>query len=222
MGGGLRALYAIGWLLPLCFSASAWAQETQPAISTVASCELHIWPGNDLRSSYHGWFHGSIVDGAVQGREGYRTLPSNPLPVATQRERLQHMPLADLLGLPNYSVVVHEASLDSRTLRSTPGRLATHSPSCYAELAIDDIFFQEDLVEGRFLKVLFRFRAFTDKATPTRRFGTYIQEKLLIFPPTQVGVDPAPGMNELATAFEKTVSGFGNALTRSKKAAHHE
>lgn len=192
------------------------AEEDAAAPSNTASCELHVWPGNDLRSTYHGWFHGGIVDGAVQGREGYRVLPSNPLTTSAQLGRLQQLPLADVMGLTGYAVIIHDSALDSRTLRATPGRLAPNPPSCYAELAVDDVFFQEDIVEGRFLKVLFRFRKF-DGPAPTRQFGTYIQEKLLIFPPAQPDADPEPGMDELAHAFGQAVSGFGKALNLPPK-----
>lgn len=210
----LRAF--IGLIICLCFASSANAEDINSSNVQGEKCELHVWPGNDLRSTYHGWFHGGIVDGAIQGREGYRSIPLKPLATATQRERLQQLPLADVMGLAGYDVIIHDSALDSRTLRATPGRLATNSPPCYAELAVDDVFFQEDIVDGRFLKVLFRFRKF-DGPAPTRQFGAYIQEKLLIFPPAKPDTDPKPGMDELAHAFGQAVSGFGTALNRPPK-----
>ncbi len=190
--------------------------EEVPAAAT-QTCELHVWPGNDLRSIYSGWFHGGIVDGAVQGRDGYKPLPSRPLTAERQLERLRGLPVAQLLGLNDYAVVLHEKPLDSRTLRTTAGRLAPDTGACYAELAVDDVFFQEDIIDGRFLKALFRFRKFDGDTVPSRSFGAYVQRRLTLFPPKTPETDPQAGFDELVTQFGEAVTEFGQSLTKPPK-----
>jgi hypothetical protein len=211
---GFLAALGLGTAL---LAGAALADETAPSAAP-QTCELHVWPGNDLRSTYHGWFHGGIVDGAVQGRDGYRPLPSRPLTAERQVDRLRGLPVPQLLGLNDYALVVHDKPLDSRTLRTTTGRLVPDAGPCYAELAVDDVFFQEDIVDGRFLKVLFRFRKFDSGAAPSRSFGAYIQRRLTQFPPKTPEADPQAGLDELATQFGEAVTEFGQSLNKPPKA----
>ncbi len=214
---GVRFFGALG--LSAALVASPLLADEPASVPTVQICELHVWPGNDLRSIYSGWFHGGIVDGAVQGRDGYRPLPSRPLTAERQVERLRGLPIAQLLGLTEYAVVIHDQPLDSRTLRTTPGRLAPDTVPCYAELAVDDVFFQEDIIDGRFLKLLFRFRKFDGTATPSRSFGTYIQRRLTLFPPKTPESDAQAGLDELVAQYGDAVTEFGQALAKPPKAS---
>jgi hypothetical protein len=204
-------------LSALCVGGTAGAEETEtePGRSALAvatsGCELHAWPANSLRSTYHGWFHGGITDGAVQGRDGYEKLPPNPLSTQTQAERLRASQLAKILALPGYKVVVHEEVLTSVAIRKAKGRHITDSPPCYAELVTDDVFFQQDVVNGRFLKVLFRFRSFDGSDTPLRTFGTYSQRQLKLFPPDEQAQEEA-SFAELADQYSEAIGEFGLAL----------
>jgi hypothetical protein len=184
-------------------------------------CELHVWPGNELRSSFNGFYRNGIPDAALTGRKGYKQLPPNSLPTTRQLEGLRSLPLAQLIGLNGYSVVLHDQPLDSRTLRTTPRRLFPQSASCYAELAIDNVFYQEAFADGRSLKVLFHFKKFAgDNAS--RSFGTYISEKLIRYGPHDTSVDPQPGLNELFTAFSTAISEFGLVLNKPDKPKHEK
>lgn len=189
------------------------------AIPQVAhdDCELHVWPGSALRSTYYGWFHGGIVDGAVQGREGYRRLPEEPLSTQRQFAVMQASDLPALLGLPGFKTVFHAHALDSAKLRTTPGRYTAEGGPCHAELAIDDVFYQEDVFSGRFLKVIIRFKRFEGGAMPSRTFGSIIQEKLTQFPPTRPDDDPRPALDELSSAFASGLRDFGKALNASPR-----
>ncbi len=198
------------------------ADPGSPAVEPAApnpagqGCSLHIWPGSNLRSTYLGWAHGGIVDGAVNGRDGYRRLPVGPLDTDRQRAILSTAAVAKALGLEGYSATVHEGALDSRTLRTSPGSwlaATTGMPpsSCQAELAIDDVFFQEDIVSGRYLKVIYRFKRFGDIEGPARSFGQIIAVKLSAFPPAP-GTDAAPALKELETALVRSVQDFGTSL----------
>jgi len=205
----------------MLFATAGRADPGSPAVASVGpndgqGCSLHIWPGSNLRSTYLGWAHGGIVDGAVNGRDGYRKLPAGPLDTERQRDILSTAAVAKALGLEGYSVTVHEDALDSRTLRSTPGSwlaatTGTPPASCQAELAIDDVFFQEDIVSGRYLKVIYRFKRFGDIEGPARSFGQIIAVKLLAFPPAP-GTDPAPALKELDAALVRSVQDFGTSL----------
>lgn len=176
-------------------------------------CEFHVWPGSDLRSTYSGWLHGGIVDGAVNGREGYSLLPKNPFPASKQVDELRQMPpLADLMGIPGYRTIIHDEPLESRVIRSSTSRYLSGASDCYAELAIDDVFFQEDIVTGKYIKVLFRFRKYNGSVV-TRSFGSYIQCKLLIFPPKMPSMTQA-SLDELAAAFRQAAYSFAEALKR--------
>ncbi len=186
------------------------------ALGEAAICELHAWPANSLRSTYHGWFHGGISDGAVQGREGYERLPTDPLSTAVQAARLRASTLSKILSLEGYRLIVHDDVLTSAQIRKTKGRHVAESPPCYAELVTDDVFFQEDIVDGRFLKVLFRFRQFDGSDTPTRSFGTYSQRRLKLFPPKDAAEQEA-SLTELADQYSEALGEFGLALNPPPK-----
>lgn len=193
-------------------AAPATAQEAPVA----PECELHVWPTDAVRSTYSGWFHGAIVDGAVQGRDGYRKLPDSILTPEAQVRTLGELDLPTLLQLPGYRVVLHPDRLPSRVIRATPGRLVPGTPACYAELVTDDVFFQQDLVDGRFLKAIFRFRQFDGGETPGRTFGSYVQYRVTQFPPQEPEqLDAA--LEEFRLAYGQAVREFGEALNRPDK-----
>ena len=121
-------------------------------------CELHIWPSKGLRSVYHGWLHGGIVDGAVNGRDGYPEVPSDPLTTARQVELLKDAGVGAMMDRLDVDVVIHAEAPVSTAIRQSQGRLTTSSSPCYSELILEDVFFQEDFVNGSSLKSLIRFR----------------------------------------------------------------
>ncbi len=195
------------------------AQEAAPPVPpapTAATCELHVWPSSPVRSTYSGWFHGGIVDGAVQGRDGYKKLPDSILTPEAQLRTLREVGVAAALKLDSYTVVLHEQPLPSRAMRTATGRLVADSPACYAELVTDDVFFQQDLIDGRFLKAIFRFRQFDGGDTPARSFGTYVQYRVTQFPPTEPEqLDAA--LEEFRLAYGQAVKEFGAALNKPPK-----
>ena len=220
------AFFVLGVALAIPFALGAGVSAEVPLPSTEAGgitggpsghCELHAWPANGLRSIYHGWFHGAINDGAVQGREGYERLPPDPLSTAEQAARLRSSSLTEMLDLPDYEVVVHDEALSSSTIRHTPGRIVADSPRCYAELMTDDVIFQQDVINGRFLKVLFRFRRFDGADAPTVTFGAYTQRRLELFPPAEEAQE-ADSFAELSDQYGQALAEFGAALNKPGKA----
>jgi hypothetical protein len=210
-------------ILALCTAAlaatAAIAQDApaDPAPPAAApGCELHVWPSSPVRSTYSGWFHGGIVDGAVQGRDGYKKLPDSILGVEAQLRTLGELDLPATLKLADYRVVLHDQPLPSRAIRAATGRLLADTPPCYAELVTDDVFFQQDLIDGRFIKAIFRFRQFDGGDAPTRSFGTYVQYRLTQFPPAEPEqLDAA--LEEFRLAYGQAVKEFGVALNKPPK-----
>lgn len=178
-------------------------------------CDLHVWPANNLRLTYSDFFRGGRIDDEVAGRDGDPTLPSSPLSTERQVQILRDLPLAEGLGLAGYSTIIHEHPLDSRKLRRSKERFAPTASACYAELALDDVFYQEDVVSGKYLKALFRFRSF-DGDSLTRRFGAYSQVKLKLFPPATPKERNA-ALDELTQAYKQAIVEFGEALNKSPK-----
>jgi hypothetical protein len=207
---------ALGAALALLSAAAVSSQGTEPAASSQPSCELHIWPSSGLRSVYYGWFHGGLVDGAVNGRKGYPPVPKDPLPSALQVELLQKLDVAEKLGLQGYKPVWHAEPLDSRTIRATPGRLTGSTSDCYAELIGDDVFFQQDVFSGSYLKSLIRYRAFGPGPAPTRTFATWTRTPLTSFPPKEDSQNEV-AVRELRNAFTNNVSEFGVFLNKPQK-----
>jgi len=191
-------------------------QAEQTEAVTSAQCELHVWPSSGLRSVYYGWFHGGIVDGAVTGRQGYPVVPKDPVPTELQVEKLSGMKLIEVLKLPGYQVVVHKEALDSARIRSTKGRLAEATTPCYAELVGDDVFFQQDVFSGSYLKSLIRFRSFGSGDTPIRTFGTWTETKLQVFPPKEDSLNAA-ALDELHRAYVSNIESFAAFLNRPAK-----
>lgn len=217
---------ALGVAMTLClhFEAVAAAQDAlstglnqPPAIDAPpVVCELHVWPSNGLRSVFHGWTRGGIVDGAVTGREGYPVIPKDPIDAARQAALLRSTNVADSVGLPGYRVIVHDTSLESRVIRTSTNRIADSSSPCYAELIADDVFLQQDMVNGNFLKSLVRFRQFDASASPETIFGTFVQTKLATFPPKpDRPQDNQVALDELHAAYVANFDAFGAAMKRN-------
>lgn len=189
-----------------CFAQSA---------PVTADCELHVWPGAGLNSIYNGWFHGGIVNGAVTGRDGYAAVPSEPINTRAQADLLAKAQLQDLLKQPGYRLVLHPEALPSRTIRSTATRIAPVA-GCYAELVVDTVVFQQDWVDGSFLKVLFRYRDFGSDSLPRRSFGAWVKTRLLLLPP-KPDTDMAAAAAEVRAAFSNDIALFAAALLKPPK-----
>lgn len=191
------------------------AQEGTPRI-----CELHAWPSGQLNSVYTGWFHGGIVNGAVNRREGYPEVPPDPLGSARQVALLEGAALPMLLNRASYRLVVHSEPLTSREIRTASGRLSTARIGCYAELIVDGVFLQQDVVNGAYLKGSFRFRDFgesdTPADTPVRVFGSWVQTHLAAFPPKDPAGLSAAG-REIEDAYQQNLKLFVAALHKPVK-----
>lgn len=191
----------------LIFSVQAHAQ-------TDTACELHVWPATMPMNLYLGFGHGGIIDGSTKGREGYPAAPDNPLSAERQAQLLSEAGLPDLLKLPGYRVTLHPQPLDSRTIRTTRGRIAESTAPCYAELIVDDLILNQNTISGsNGLRGSFRFRTFGTAPEPSRAFGTWTLVKLTAFPP-KPGDAPDKGVAELVQAFRTSLVQFAEAVNK--------
>lgn len=205
-------------MIGLCFrrltAAGALVVSAQAQAQTDAACELHVWPASTPMNLYLGLGHGGIIDGSTKGREGYPPAPDNPLSAERQAQLLSEAGLPDLLKLPGYRVMLHPQPLDSRTIRTTRGRIANSAAPCYAELIVDDLILNQNSVGGgNGLRGSFRFRTFGTAPEPIRTFGTWTLVKLAAFPP-KPNEDPAKGTAEVVQAFRTSLVDFAAAVTR--------
>ena len=178
------------------------------------ACELHVWPATAPMNLYIGFGHGGIVDGSTKGREGYPAAPENPLSPDRQALLLFEAGLPDLLRLPGYRVTLHPKPLDSRTIRTTRGRIAESTAPCYAELIVDDLILNQNTISGgNGLRGSFRFRTFGTDPAPMRAFGSWTLVKLSAFPP-KPNEDPDKGIAEIVQAFRASLVQFAEALNK--------
>lgn len=193
----------------------AAAQDATPPAA--AGCELHVWPSAGLNSAYHGWFHGGIANGAVTGRSGYPVMPPELFKPDTQITLATAVHPAAAIRRNGYRVVLHGDALPSRVVRTTPGRIGDSTAPCYAELIVEELFFQQDVFSGSYLRTMFRYREFGTDAVPKRVFGTWVQSALKLSPP-KTSEEVAPAVKELEAAYGSNFSAFGEALNRPVKA----
>ena len=201
-------------------SNAAGAQTPQPAPQTAyprtGPCELHVWPATGLNSVYQGWFHGGIVNGAVTARDGYPVVPADPVDTPAQVTLLTIAKPQHMINRDGDTLVMHAEALSSRAIRSATTRLDASAAPCYAELIVDDVFLQQDVVSGSFLKTLFRYREFGAAPQPQRVFGTWVKTPLKLFPPKSPDNLPA-SQAEFKSAFVHNVELFGIALMTPPK-----
>lgn len=205
------------WVMAAMLAAAGVQNGAEPTPESQAACELHVWPGSKLGSVYSGWVRGGIVNGAVTGREGYPRTPADAINTAEQAELLEQAELPALLKLDTYRVVMHPEALASSVIRRSPSRIAASDSPCYAELIVDDVMMQHDaFITGKFLKVLFRYREFGTDPAPTRTFGTWVQTRLVKFPPALPEEEEA-ALAEIKLAFAKNIVAFAAALRAPAK-----
>lgn len=218
--GRWAARMSAAMILAAALAGSGAAQSSDTQAPTIAGadgpsapsgCELHVWPSSGLRSVYHGWFHGGIVDGAVKGRDGYPEVPADPLDTAQQLDMIRAAALQDVLTRPDYAVVVHDTPQSTVTIRQNPARLTASTSACYAELILEDVFFQQDVVNGGSLKTLIRFRDFGAADRFTKQFGTWTKTPLASFPPKEPAMNAA-ALAEIRGAFRSNLVQFAGAL----------
>lgn len=221
-GGKMRGHFAGYVASATLFLASAVAAQdgAAPTIApgNTAACELHVWPGSGLNSVYYGWLHGGINNGAVTGRSGYPVVPTSEIDTPIQVRLLTEAQPQMLLNQPNDRLFVHSEALPSRVIRNSTARIGPQDSACYRELIVDDVFFQQDVFTGSYLRILFRFRDFGSAHgnAAERTFSTSVQTKLLTFPAkTPDQFDAAT--EELHRAFKNDISLFAQALLKPPK-----
>jgi hypothetical protein len=205
--------------LVLASPAAAQADDGPAVPADPAGCEFHVWPGDGLMSAYYGWFHGGIINGAVQGRPGYPSVPPNPIDTATQSAILTQAEPQRLMAHADHRLIVHDEALTSRAIRTTPGRLTDSVSPCYAELVVDDVILQQDMINGASLKILFRYRDFGADALPRRSFATWAETDLAAFPPRQPD-QLAAALADIRGAYRGNIQRFAAMALRPSRQRH--
>lgn len=194
-------------------------ESAAPAAAAEATtvCELHVWPAKSFHTVQYGWTHGGTVNGSQKGRNGYPAMPDEPVSPAIQREELAKLDIPAILKLDGYRTVIHDAPLTTPAIRTTTGRHIVGSGTCYAELIVEDIVYQNHVINGKWLNVIYRFRQFDGAAAePARKYGTYILTRLALFPPDP-DKDPTPALAELRAAFRQSLTTFGQQYEAFQK-----
>jgi hypothetical protein len=158
---------------------------------------------------YYGWAHGSTVNGAAKGRKGYPAIPEDPLPPARQIAMLQALPLERLLERPVGNVIFHAEPLD-RTAARAPGRHTASAATCYGELIVGDIFYEDAVFASRSLRSLFDYHAFDAAGTGPNRFMSWSEIPLETFPPKTDG-EMSAALREVGDAFMGGFRDFAKA-----------
>lgn len=191
-----------------------------PAAQTPAAptdCELHVWPGDTMHVTYLGWTHGSTVDGHEKGRVGYPAPPPNSMSLAHQRNLLTEANLPEKLGIPAYREIFHDTRPDAQTLRFTTGRLTPGTPACYAELIVDNVFYQQSVLSGRQLVLILRFRDFDRGVAPKRVFSPVLTRDLSAPRSGESDYDVTKSVEEIDKAYASLVDDFAKALRPSPR-----
>lgn len=210
-------LGALVWLLFSTELAISMVRAQPPTKPHTSSCEIHVWPGSSLGSVYQGLLRRrDIVNAGVNGRDGYPTLASVSIDTAAQQHILSQIPIGDWVNLPDYRTILHDKALESRIIRSTPGRIAASTSPCYAELVVDDVILQQDTVNGGRLKALFHFREFGDNSRPQRSFTAWTTTKISAFS-TKLASSEDFARADIQQAFRNNVELFADYLLRSEQ-----
>lgn len=204
-----------------------------PAAAQTGPCELHVWPSAGMTAVRQRGFESTtsagLINGMIKdaqqaaadkhdaqiGEAGTTADGLAALSTAHQIELLATMQLADQLALKGYTVILHDAPLPSRTIRTVKTRYAESSAPCYADLVLDDVVYSRAYANGRSLQSFFRFRDFADRAAPVRSFGTWVETRLQLF-----SIDPPvltpPALDDLRAAYRANAVSFGALLNRKK------
>ena len=219
------ALHVLWGALSIALPHSASAQ------SAPERCELHVWPSDGMNSVRQRASESRVAGGALEGiikrteeagaeRADARARGElagsevpEPMATSTQIELLKSLPLAEMMGLPNHRVVIHDTALDSRKIRTVKTRYIETAAPCYADLVVDDVTYSRAYANGQALKTFFRFRDFGTAAAAVRSFGTWVDTKLRIFSLDPLNVSPA-ALEEVATAYRTNVTLFADLLRK--------
>jgi hypothetical protein len=224
-------------MLALASTDDVTVNQPQLAESPTEICELHIWPSEGLVVQTHGMWDGfragnggGIIGAALASANSperraerskkdattIRPQEGGPLSPTDQNQLIKNADLASLLKLQGYDIVVHDAPLDSTTIRNTTGRLASQSAACYAELVIDDVVYSREWANGIKLKSFLRFRNFGTEQSVSRSFGSWVQSDLKIDPED----NPEKRQEiqaEMEAAFGSNFQHFSNYLNPPEK-----
>lgn len=186
--------------------------ETQP--THAGTCELHIWPADDMQAVTQGWMWNNTVNQEYNAAKGGKPRPQT-LMTDRQLALLQALDLPAMLGLAARQVVTHAEPL-SRAAAAATTRNAPSTSTCYEELVVSKLFYDRAPIAGKSLKSMIVLRTFGDAPEVRSSFATWAETGLRIFP--AAAADQADAADaELAAAYQNNVRKFAGYLTAPKK-----
>jgi hypothetical protein len=144
------------------------------------SCELHIWPSEQV--SGHGLY---LYNGLIRGRASTDAIEksmNNLLTPSSQMSAMHGGIVATSLGLPISTVIVqHQSPLDHKTINNIESRRSGSRSSCYFELFMTSHSLIEDVVWGDRFSSGFLFRNFGSSMTAKNVIKGVGGNKLKVF-----------------------------------------
>jgi hypothetical protein len=195
-------------------SASAQNGGLPPIPTSVAACELHLFPAERFKAMTTGWLSGFGMVGALadasghaKGDQGRKAAMASALDSPGQTAALAQLDLATLLGQPSARIIQHDTPLDRKTVNKIMERRAPSTSSCYSELIVADLLYQKAAIYGRSLKSLFIYRRFGAATTKPAIYKGWGGNGLKLFPPKE-GEDVQAANGELVSVFKADFEEF--------------
>jgi hypothetical protein len=178
-----------------------------------AVCELHVWPGPDLKSVIETFMRVKRVNEDFDpARNGTRP---DALSTARQNELLTAADLPSKFGLSSYRLVVHPEAM-SRAASASRDRHSDARTPCYAEFMVGQLIYEKGGLTGKSLALLGVFRRFDGPGPANSSFTTFVRAPLAIFPASSADGWPS-ALAEIDSAYRKNVIDFADLTMHSGK-----
>lgn len=185
-------------------------------------CELHFWPASSVDTypqptNAKGGPLWSLAFGGQKRAEALQAVRSD---IASSLDgegsalALGQEDIANRLGFPSSSLVIHDAPLNKYGLSRIRDRRATSNSPCYSELIVTAILFKNGSWGGHFLDSTFMLREFGSRGEPSRVTTGGGSIRLTVYP-TKEGQDAEAAQSDLNSAFRQ---GFDNFVAKVRKA----
>jgi hypothetical protein len=150
-----------------------------PAASSLAPCELHIWPAATTHTTFQGWVRAGAVDGARRGVNGYPDLHAEALDAQQQARLLATIDWRGAFNDPALVVVFHVPPTGSADDRTRTSRLVAQSSApCYRELIIVSSIIESEVFSETSVRILALRKKFDGADAAPVNFSSMSQEKI--------------------------------------------
>ncbi len=178
------------------------------------TCELHVWPADDLQAVSQGWLWNNTVNQDFNAAKGGKPRPE-ALVADRQLALIKAMDLPAMLGLEPREIVTHPEPL-SRSAAAATTRNVDSQSTCYDELVVSKLFYDRAPVAGKSLKTMIVLRRFGEAPELKSSFATWAETGLKVYPAATPDQSEAAEA-ELATAYQSNLRKFAGYVTAPKK-----